>query len=472
MPVTKQRIRAQQLRLLFTSLAAPLGAGVTAGLALVVLWPTFDRQLLLGWGAATLGWTVMRFVMWAKFRYDWDSDADAVRWAPVLMVDVAMSGALLGLFGLAFYLPSDPETRAFIVCVMASMVAGGAVFYAAYLPAHDTFLLTATLPATVVALWHGTWISVFTGIMVILLITLTMLAVRTRNRSITNMIRLRLENEDLVSDLRFAKDAAEGARRAAEGASDIKSQFLAHMSHELRTPLNAILGFSEVIKDQLFGPVGNERYRAYVADIFGSAQHLLQVVNDILDLSKLESGKVELAESELDLASLIRDCIKLVKGQADRRAIHIAVELPADLLAASVYGDELRLKQVILNLLSNAIKFSESGQPAVIGVARTESGELAITVRDSGIGMSSADIPIALEPFRQLESALTRRFDGTGLGLPLAKMLVELHGGTLTLDSAPGVGTTVTVLLPKARLRVRSPTVAPASNRWSRAMGA
>ena len=471
MPVSEQSIRAQQLRLLFTSLAAPLGAGVTAALALVVLWPSFDRQLLLGWGAATLSWTVMRFVMWAKFHSDRDNDAEVVRWAPVLMVDVAMSGILLGLFGLAFYLPADPETRAFIVCVMASMVAGGAVFYSAYLPAHDTFLVSATLPATAVALWHGTWISVFTGIMIILLIALTLIAVRTRNRSITKMIRLQLENEDLVSDLRSAKTAADGARSAAEEASQIKSQFLAHMSHELRTPLNAILGFSEVIKKQIFGPIGNERYRSYVADIFSSAQHLLRLVNDILDLSKLESGKVELSERELDLAGLIRDCIKLVKGQADQRSIHLAVELPGDLLAALIYGDELRLKQVILNLLSNAIKFSEDGQPVMVAVGRTKSGELAVTVKDSGIGMESADIPIALEPFRQLESALTRRFDGTGLGLPLAKTLVELHGGTLALKSAPGAGTTVTVLLPKERLRDRPEAAAPALNRWSRAIG-
>ena len=471
MPVSERSIRAQQLRLLFKSPAAPLGAGITAALALVVLWPSFDRQLLLGWGAATLSWSVMRLVMWAKFRDNHDNDAEVVRWAPVLLVDVTMSGVLLGMFGLAFYFPSDPETRAFIVCVMASMVAGGAVYYAAYLPAHDSFLLTATLPSVAVSLWRGTWISVFTGIIIILLTSLTMTTVRIRNRSIASMIRLQLENQELVRDLSGAKDAADKARSTAEQASRVKSEFLAHMSHELRTPLNAIIGFSEVIKDQVLGPLGNERYRGYVTDIFSAGQHLLQLVNDVLDLSRLESGKVMLSEGEFDVAGLIRDCVKLVKGQADRHSIHLAVELPSDLLLVSVYGDERRLRQVLLNLLSNAIKFSPEGQSVTIAAARTASGELVITVRDTGIGMEPANIPAALQPFRQLDGPLTRRFEGTGLGLPLAKTLVELHGGTLALESARGAGTTVTVALPKERLRDRPQAAALALNRWSRVIG-
>lgn len=178
-----------------------------------------------------------------------------------------------------------------------------------------------------------------------------------------------------------------------------------------------------------------------------------------------------LSEGELDVAGLIRDCVKLVKGQADRHSIHLAVELPSDLLSVSVYGDERRLKQVILNLLSNAIKFSREGQSVTIAAARTASGELVITVRDTGIGMEPADIPAALQPFRQLDGPLTRRFEGTGLGLPLAKTLVELHGGTLALESARAAGTTVTVELPKERLRDRPQAAALALNRWSRVIG-
>ena len=444
MPVSEQSIRAQQLRLLFNSPTAPLGAAITAVFALVVLWGSIDPRLLLGWGGAMLSWTAIRYVMWMEFRADPGDDAKVTRWAPAAMIGVTMSGIMWGLFGLTFYIPADAETRAFIIFVMASMVAGGAVLYAAYLPAHDTYLLTATMPAAVAALLHGTWISIFTGIMLILLIALTLAAARASNRSITSMIRLQLENEALVTDLRGAKDAAEEASR-------VKSQFLAHMSHELRTPLNAIIGFSEIIKGQICGPIGNERYRGYATDIHSSGHHLLRLVNDILDLSKLEAGNLELSEGEVDLATLTRDCISLVKGQAGRKAVRIAVDLPRDL--PTVYADELRLKQVILNLLSNAIKFSHEGHAVWISVAQTQGGEVRIIVRDSGIGMDPDDIPVALQPFRQVESELSRRYEGTGLGLPLAKTLVELHGGTLALASAPRAGTTVTVLLPRERVR-------------------
>ena len=453
MPVSEQSIRAQQLRLLFKSPTAPLGAAITAVFAIIVLWGSIERHLLVGWGAATLSWTAMRYVMWMQFRADPGDDAKVNRWAPAALIGVTISGLMWGLFALAFYIPADAETRAFIIFVMASMVAGGAVLYAAYLPAHDAFLLTATLPATVAALAHGTWISIFTGTMLTLLIALTLVAARTSNRSITSMIRLQLENEELVSDLRGAKDAAEEASR-------VKSQFLAHMSHELRTPLNAIIGFSEIIKGQICGPIGNERYRSYATDIHSSGHHLLRLVNDILDLSKLETGNLELSEGEVDLATLTRDCIGLVKGQADRKAVRIAADLPRDL--PLVYADELRLKQVILNLLSNAIKFSHEGQAVSISVTRTQDGEASIVVRDFGIGMDPSDIPVALQPLRQVESELSRRYEGTGLGLPLAKTLVELHGGTLALASAPGAGTTVTVLLPRERVQARPPTPAVA----------
>ena len=462
LPVAEQSIRAQQLRLLFKSPTAPLGAAITAIFALIVLWRSVDRQLLIGWGAAMLSWTVMRYVMWLDFRADPGDDSKVIRWAPAALIGVTMSGMMWGLFGLGFYIPEDPETRTFIIFVMAAMVAGGAVLYAAYLPAHDAYLLTATLPNTVAALWHGTWISMFTGIMLILLIALTLVAARTSNRSITSMIRLQLENEDLVADLRGAKDAAEEASR-------VKSQFLAHMSHELRTPLNAIIGFSEIIKGQICGPVGNERYRGYATDIHSSGRHLLRLVDDILDLSKLETGNLELSEGEVDLAALVSDCIALVKSQADRRAIRIAAELPDD--SPLIHADELRLKQVILNLLSNAIKFSHEGHAVGVGVGRRPSGEVSITVRDTGIGMKPEDIPAALQPFRQVESEIARRYEGTGLGLPLAKTLIELHGGTLALASAPGAGTTVTVLLPKDRVRSRLPAGTVAFPRRPRLLG-
>ncbi|HWI25569.1 MAG TPA: sensor histidine kinase [Stellaceae bacterium] len=256
------------------------------------------------------------------------------------------------------------------------------------------------------------------------------------------------------SELIRAKEDAETANRA-------KSSFLANMSHELRTPLNAIIGFSEVLDGQIFGPDAGPRYREYAGYINASGQHLLRLVNDILDLSKLAAGRFELAEAPVDIRALLQDCVGLVMSQARQKSIAIATQLPPDL--PSVTASELRLKQVLVNLLSNAVKFSRDDGTILLTARKTEGGELAITVADKGIGMRREDIPIALEPFRQIENALSRTYEGTGLGLPLAKMLIEKHGGTLLLDSAPGLGTTVTVTLPPERLGAPAPVLATGS---------
>jgi signal transduction histidine kinase len=249
------------------------------------------------------------------------------------------------------------------------------------------------------------------------------------------------------------------ALEAAEAASKAKSAFLASMSHELRTPLNAILGFSETMLYEAFGPLGAPRYKEYLGDINESGTHLLSLINDILDIARFDAGQAELHEEVFDVESLIAESLRMVAGHAEKCDIALSTELAPDLPALK--ADKRRIKQVLINLLSNAVKFTPAGGEVKIFVHPTQSG-LAMTVVDTGIGIAPGDLPKALERFGQVDSSLARKYEGTGLGLPLSKQLMELHGGSLLLESQEGVGTTVTITLPPGRLVPQSPSVAAA----------
>jgi two-component system, cell cycle sensor histidine kinase PleC len=260
--------------------------------------------------------------------------------------------------------------------------------------------------------------------------------------SMSGLVRLALMQHRREQALRHAKEEAEAASRA-------KSQFLAHMSHELRTPLNAILGFSEVIRESLMGPL-DVRYREYGGDVHKAGQHLLTLINDVLDLAKIEVGRMELAEETVVLRDLIAGALSMVRETAERAGVAVVTDIGTEL--PPLRADRLRLKQAVLNLLSNALKFTPIGGEVRIAATLRADGDALLQISDNGIGMRPEDIPLALSPFGQVDDALNRRHRGTGLGLPLAKTLVELHGGRLEIDSAPGRGTTASIVLPRQRL--------------------
>ncbi|HLZ78363.1 MAG TPA: HAMP domain-containing sensor histidine kinase, partial [Sphingomonas sp.] len=369
-------------------------------------------------------------------------------------------GFLWGALAIPIALGST-GTPFFEVCtVVIGMIAGATIVNYPYIPA----MVAITWPmgfATALAL--STWGDVehlaLAGFFLLSTAAATYFAIRM-NGTLTETLLSRQERNMLTADLsaRNAELARANERLGtvntqlqetqamAEAANKAKSEFLSNMSHELRTPLNAIIGFSEIIKDQSFGPVGQARYTEYANDIYESGRSLLQLINDILDLSKVEAGKMELQRTFVDVADAMGRCMRLIKDRANKSRVQL--ETVFDPSLPLLFADEVRLRQIGLNLLSNAVKFTPAGGKVTISTRVEQSGAIAIAVTDTGIGMNAADIKVALERFGQAASSLSRPYEGTGLGLPLTKAMVDLHGGHLDITSEPGKGTTVIVTFP------------------------
>jgi PAS domain S-box-containing protein len=265
-----------------------------------------------------------------------------------------------------------------------------------------------------------------------------------------------------ITEKVLAEQAVHEAKAAAEAANLAKSQFLANMSHELRTPLNAILGFSEVLEDGIAGPL-QSRQAEYIGLIRQSGEHLLQLINEILDLARIDAGKLDLHEEVLEPSRLIESAIAVVKDRAAAGLLKLAVDIEEDM--PPLTADRTRLTEILLNLLSNAIKFTELGGAINVLVRHTEEGGVAFIIRDNGCGMTEAEIEMALERFGQVDGGLARRQEGSGLGLPLARGLAELHGGSLVLQSEKGRGTIATVVLPPSRVFSAEPATAGPEDR-------
>jgi len=278
------------------------------------------------------------------------------------------------------------------------------------------------------------------------------------NATVTAMIGFRAEKDALIAELEQAKSISDEARLRAEEANHSKSRFLATMSHELRTPLNAILGFSEIMRSEILGAHDNPVYKEYANDIHKSGQHLLNLINEILDISRIESGRYELHETQVAIATVVEDCQRLMRLRSETKGLRIIEVFEPEL--PLLWADERAMRQICLNLLSNAIKFTPPAGTITLTIRRTPSGGQCLSVKDTGPGIPEQEIPRVLKSFGQGSLAHQTAEGGTGLGLPITKALTELHGGTFDLKSRLGQGTEVIVSFPRKRVREALPVSA------------
>jgi signal transduction histidine kinase len=439
----RTKIRAEEIRLWLKS---PLTMAATVIFNLACLWELWDQlphPLLASWAAAGLGWSTLRFIIWRRYASRVRDDRETIRWGHRQVLMLGVTGLITSVMGTQLFVPDNLEDQLFIVMGIGGLAAGAIAVYGAYLPA--VFVFTTPLLLTLAATMYlrNEKDSLFTGSMVLVYLALLLSCGRILNRWVADIFRLRLNNERLAVELIAARDAAESANEA-------KSIFMANMSHELRTPLNAVIGFAEMLEKEMLGPLGNPRYIDYAHDVHMSGKHLLSLINTILDLSKNQAAHLELDRAHVDVAPLLRECFSVMRMQADKAGLAFTLDTPDEPLLAFI--DETRLRQVIYNLLSNAIKFTDPGGAIVLAGSRNPTGGVTIRVTDSGVGMDSAELALALQPFMQVKLPGRRTSAGTGLGLPFAKAIVELHDGTLNVTSARGRGTAVEVVLPPETL--------------------
>lgn len=401
----------------------------------------------------------LNFVLSGHFLAINAADCDPKLWRRIFVLAEGLTGMVWGLVILVLTPSLDANILTFALFVLLLVSA-------------MTSMIAATIPAAVYAALFPVSMSVLTfmvmrrnfeSLPVLALaggaqLYFVVLAHRLY-ASCLDTLSFQAEKDALIGELEQAKSNSDEARRRAEEASLAKSRFLATMSHELRTPLNAILGFSEVMKSELFGAHAVGAYKDYSADIHSSGQHLLGLINEILDLSRVEAGRMELTEESFSLTSVVEDCLHLLSLRASKRDITITETIEVAL--PKLWADERAIRQVVLNLLSNAIKFTQQGGHVTVKAGWTQAGGQYFSVRDNGPGIPENEIPVVMASFGRGTKALKNADEGSGLGLPIVKGLVELHGGTFTLRSKVREGTEVIVILPPERVMSPLPQLHP-----------
>ncbi len=404
-----------------------------------VLWSNIDSRQVCLWLILVWVGAGLRALLSMQVAHAAPSDERLQEWGLTASLSTSLMGAVWAS-GLFFMWPHESGPHAVVLVAAITVVVGiVTMLVARYPPAVMIYLLlTFSVGILSVSLSGQVELTTALSVATILFSGMVLMASETR--------RLHAEQARLRTELDAACEAAAAAQRS-------RSEFVANMSHELRTPLNSINGFSGIIKDQACGPISNEEYLGYAQNIHDSGTRLLEIVNDILEMSKLETGDMTLEEEVLDVDKTVHSALNLFKDSAEKAGVSLRYAESPD-RPEEIIADRRLLKQILANLLSNAVKFTPLGGTVTVDVKHSVSGDFLLIIRDNGIGMAAEEIPTALLPFEQADTSLSRGIDGTGLGLPLVKALVQLHGGEFRLESEPSIGTTAVVTLPASRINV------------------
>lgn len=439
----RRAFRAEQVATMFrNSVTSLLASLAIAPLIAFALWSPGTADFMLAWIGAVYAATAARLAHYLAFRR-LGSDSNGERWHLSFVAGAFIGGAVWGV-PWAYFGSDDMITWLFVGLSLAGMAMAATSSYFVSPAAFRAYSVPVLVPYAIANLVHGGQIGISLALLSVVFLVAMDVFARSAYGVFSRAVLEHLRNTDLVERVSRARSEAEDANRA-------KSDFLANMSHELRTPLNAIIGFSDIMRKQLFGPMGSSTYKDYAEDIHASGTHLLGLVNDILDLSKAEAGQMVLTEDDVDMDKTLSQAMQMVRGQAD--ALGIVLSTSNHCRGVSLHADPRQVTQILLNLVGNAIRFIEGkGRVDVDASLDPATGEYILTVADNGIGMAPHEIPLAMARFGQVHADRRAGQAGTGLGLTLVRHMVELHGGTIRIDSARGVGTTVEIRFPASRV--------------------
>ncbi len=435
-------VRADQVEILFKNIVAMLLANVVNASLVHFLLRHHDRLVADLWLAAILAICLLRlFLAWAYRRHQPGSVA-AVTWGRLFTLGSTASGLVWGLGCMVIFVPGDAISQLVLAFVVAGMAAGGVAGLHVWLPAAVGFITPTLLGMMVILLYQGQQhyqvMAAMAGLMWVALMMISVNFNRTTRRALT----LKQENLELTQKLQRAE--------IAEAVNQAMSNFFAAMSHEFRTPLNAILGFADLIRRRTDGPIGSAKYEDYIEDINISAANLLELVNETLELSKLEAGAIELDETSVNVQEAVRTAAMMVQEEASGGGIRVKTEFPSGPLL--LRADERVFRQIVLILLSKAVRFATPGDELNLSTEVAGDGRLAMRLRGIGAGLAREDVSRLLADFDQVDTTIANKFKAGGLGLGVARPLIELHGGKLEVGPLTGIGTTVTAYFPAERL--------------------